>query len=126
MRVIPMALDPLEFIVLCLAAFRLTRFFIKDSLMGFGPDSGSRASVRIDRFAYLEDGTGRSWWREYVGDLLTCVWCLGFWLSAIAYFGWLSATVGWSGIESVGWQVHLLTVFGVAGVQGYLNTRMNT
>ena len=119
-------LEPLEFIVICLAAFRLTRFFVKDSLLGFGPDSGSRLSVRVDRFAYYEDGTGRSWWREYVGDLLTCTWCLGFWISAGLYFAWMGATVGASGIGDIGWPIHLAVVFAIAGVQGYLNTRMNT
>jgi len=121
-----MSLELLEFVILSLAAFRITRFLIKDSLLGFGPDSGSRLSVRVDRFAYLKDGTGRSWWREYLGDLLTCTWCLGFWISAGVYFAWLSATVGISGIEVTEWPVHVVTVFGIAGVQGYLNTRMNT
>jgi hypothetical protein len=130
-------LEPLEFVILCLASYRITRFFVNDSLMGFGPNSGSRLSVRVDRFAYRGDddpevlageaapGTGRSWWREYLGDLLTCTWCSGFWYSAAVYFAFLSGTVGLDGIEATDWTVHGVTVFAIAGVQGYLNTRMN-
>jgi len=119
------SLEPLEFVIICLAAYRLTRFFVKDSLMGFGPDSGSRLSVRVDRFAYDSEGNGRSWWREYVGDLLTCTWCLGFWISAMVYFAYLGGSLGWTAVGNIDWTVHGVSVFSVAGVQGYLNTRMN-
>lgn len=113
-------IEPMTFVVVCLAAFRITRFLVKDSLMGFGPESGSRLSVRVDKFAYDENGTGRSWWREYVGDLLTCVWCLGAWVSLAVVCIVLRRTPDELGIN--GWTI----AWAVAGVQGYLNTRMNT
>lgn len=114
-----MILEPIELVVLALAAYRITRFFVKDSLIGFGPDSGSAMSVRVDRFAYDSDGNDRSWLRGKIGDLLTCTWCLGFWVSAAVVCAW-TQTVPWElGIKGV------LTVFGVAGAQGYLGTRMN-
>lgn len=112
-------LEPIELVVLALAAYRITRFFVKDSLMGFGPDSGSAMSVRVDHFAYDSDGNDRSWVRGKIGDLLTCTWCLGFWVSLAVVCAW-TQTVPWElGTEGV------LTAFGVAGAQGYLNTRMN-
>lgn len=114
-----MKVEALEFVVVVLAAYRITRFLVKDSLIGFGPDSASRISVRLDRFAYDSEGNGRSWWREYVGDLLTCTWCLGFWVSLAVACTWLRLMPWELGIE--GWGV----AWGVAGAQGYLNTRMN-
>lgn len=114
-----MTLDLLTLAILALASYRITRFLVLDSLMGFGPDSGSGLSVRIDRFAYDEDGSDRSWWRGKVGDLLTCTWCLGFWVSLAVLCAW-TTTVPWElGTEGV------LTAFAVAGAQGYMNSRMN-
>lgn len=114
--------DFLTYAVLILAAYRITRFFVHDSLMGFGSDSDSRISVRLDRFAYAEDGSGRSWWREYLGDLLTCTWCLGFWISLAVYAAFAAAT---STYEDVPFAIHVINVFAIAGGQGYLNSRIN-
>lgn len=83
-----MEIEPLAFLIVCLASFRITRFLVRDSLIGFAPESGSRFSVRLDRFAYNDEGTGRSWWREYVGDLLTCPHCFSFWVSYSACCLW--------------------------------------
>jgi len=113
--------DFLILILLSFAAFRITRFFVKDSLIGFGSDSGSAMSVRVDNFAYYDNGDDRSWLRGKVGDLLTCVWCLGFWVSVGVYAGW-TQTVPWNAERPGQW---ILTVFAIAGAQGYLNTRMN-
>lgn len=59
-----------EFVVLSLAVFRVTKFFISDFLI-----SGLR-----DRF-----------WGKFppestkLGYLTTCPWCLGFWVSLVFY-----------------------------------------
>jgi len=133
-----MALGFLELIVLALAAYRLTRFFVFDSLLGFGIVDGRFASgvaERIDKFAYTQDeiddqgkiitagGTNRSFVRGKIGDLLTCTFCLGFWISLAVYFIYLGATVGMTGIEATPWAVHGITVFGIAGAQAYINSR---
>jgi len=115
-----MQIEPLAFLIVCLASFRITRFLVRDSLMGFAPESGSRLSVRVDRFGYHDDGTGRSWWREYAADLITCVWCLGAYVSLGTTCAWLQVWPQDLGIE--GWVV----AWAVAGAQGYLNTRLNT
>jgi len=132
--------DLLELIVLTLAAARLTRFFILDSLMGFGIDSHTGQFVsplaeKIDRFAYTQGeiddtgrvieqgGTDRSFLRGKIGDLLTCIFCLGFWISAACYFAFLGATIGWDGIIDIPLAVHGVTVFAVAGGQAYFNSR---
>jgi len=118
-------LEALVFVVLIAAAYRITRFFVIDSLIGFSTDSGSRMSVRIDAFAYDTGGKDRNWWRGKVGDLLTCTFCLGFWISAVVYFAYLGATVGIDGIENTAWALHVINVFAIAGGQAYFNSRIN-
>lgn len=109
----------LEFIVLALAAYRLTQFFVFDTLFGGHPQSGSKFSVALDRFAYTPEGEDRSWLRGKIGDLLSCPWCLGFWMSAMVYVGFVSATHRWGDVPIV---VHVISVFAVAGAQGWLNS----
>lgn len=129
-----MIFDATTYAILIFAAYRITRFFVEDSLLGFGPNSESRMSVRVDRFAYFDetdedvqngervDGEGRTWLREKVGDLLTCTYCLGFWISAAVYLSFVLATDSWDLAEPV---VHGISVFAVAGGQGFLNSRLN-
>lgn len=104
-----------------LASYRITRFLVVDSLFGMSPDSGSRFSVHVDHFAYSADGSDRNWLRGKIGDLLTCTWCLGFWISTGALAAW-TWSVPWQAASPQQW---VLTAFAVAGVQGYLNSRMN-
>jgi len=131
-------LDALELVVLALAAYRITRFLVRDSLIGFGPDSGSAMSVRVDRFAYFgaaddgPDGTDRSWLRGKIGDLVTCMWCLGFWVSAAVYLVWTgTAPVLEPADWARAWEAWNLTaqdvvaIFAVAGAQGYISSRIN-
>ena len=115
-------LEPIQYVILIFAAYRLTRFFVRDSLIGFGDDSGSAMSVRVDAFAYNSEGIDRSWLRGKIGDLLTCVWCLGFWISAACYVAFVLATSSWSAIPNA---VHFISIFAIAGGQGYLSSRMN-
>lgn len=82
------ALAPFAFLIVAFAVFRVTRFFVHDSLFGASLDSGSRFSLWLDRFCFFqaEDGirlrgTDRSWVRGKLHDLLTCPYCLGFWIS---------------------------------------------
>lgn len=110
-----------QYALVVLAAYRITRFLVKDSLIGFGPDSGSKTSVRLDRWAYNEDGGDRSFLRGKVGDLLTCVWCLGFWVSAIVYVAAVVSLGEWDSIPLV-W--HGIAIFAVAGGQGFLSSRL--
>lgn len=108
-----------EWIILSFAAYRFTQFFIYDSIWGGHPDSGSNRSVRVDKFAYTLEGVDRSFVRGKIGDLLTCPWCLGFWLSAFTYVAFVVSMGLWVGTPLV---VHFLTVFAVAGGQGLLNS----
>lgn len=84
-----------EFVVLGLAVFRLTRLVIKDHIV-----SALRDKI-WDRFP--PESTK-------IGYLITCPWCVGFWFSLAVYFCYtilpsqtmwacyvlaLSAIVGW-------------------------------
>jgi hypothetical protein len=118
-----MILGWLGLAVAILASYRITRFLVEDSLMGMGPDSGSWLSTIVDHFAYEdESGTNRSFLRGKIGDLLTCTWCLGFWVSCavVALMTW---TLPWvNGTDPTPW---IITAFAVAGGQGYVSSRMN-
>lgn len=114
-----MPIEALEFVILVLAAYRITRFFVKDSLIGMAPDSGTPMSVRVDRFAYFDNGEDRTWLRGKIGDLLTCTWCTGWWVSLAVTALWLELAPWLLGVH--GW----VLVFAVAGAQGFINSRMN-
>ena len=116
---------------LSFAAYRLTQFFVFDSLIGFSPESGSSMSSKVDRFAYYPDldsehrrdddgppGADRSFLRGKIGDLLTCPWCLGFWISVACYLGFFISTGAWPEYPLA---VHFIAAFAVAGGQGFLN-----
>lgn len=112
------AITIVEFVLLSAAAFRLTQFFVFDSLIGANLDSGSRFADALDDFAYDTNGNDRTWLRGKIGDLLTCPWCLGFWISAACYLTFVIAAGRWGDHELV---AHAIGVFAVAGVQGTLN-----
>lgn len=121
-----MILDWMPFVVLCLASYRITRFLIRDSLMGMGMNEGEFASplaARIDAWAYDREGNDRTLIRGKTGDLLSCPWCLGFWISAACYFSWLGSTEGWDYITATPLAIHGLYVFAIAAVEGYLISR---
>lgn len=106
-------LEPWAFAVAALAAYRLTRFLVFDSLVGSHLDSGSAWSRRLDVLAYTSDGKDRSFLRGKLGDLLTCPYCVGFWVSLACWAG------AWWGGRPV---QYVLIVFAVAGVQAMLST----
>lgn len=115
-----------------LAAYRVTRFFTRDSLIGM-QDPGdpeakpepreptSQMAVRLDVWAFNDDASDKSWLRTKVYDLLTCDWCLGFHFSWVVYalFTW---SMPWTAADPQAW---VLSAFAIAGVQGFIASRMN-
>ena len=109
-----------ELVILSFAAFRLTQFFVFDSLWGGNPHSGSKRSARIDKFAYnQEDGSDRSFLRGKYGDLMSCPWCIGFWISAATFTAYAVSAGQWGDYSLV---MNVLLMFAVAGGQGLLNS----
>lgn len=114
------------------ASYRITRFFVEDTLLGMGSHSqvenGSLVEVpnsplgeAVFRFAYNgEDGSNKGFIRGRIGDLLGCTFCLGAWVSFSAWALW-TWTLPWQvGVQFQQWWV---CAFAVAGVQAYLNSR---
>jgi len=103
-------LDAPSLLLLALACYRVTRFLVHDSLMGASPDSGSWWSTVIDGFGYQEGGENRSWIRGKIADLLTCHYCLSFWICLAGY-------VALAGVPKDGYAVaDGVTVFALAGL----------
>lgn len=110
-----MPVEPLAFLILCLAAYRATRFVVWDSLIGAHPDTGTPFAKALDTWAWKPDGSDRSWVRGKVGGLLSCPFCAGFWISLLIACLWLRLWPWELGVE--GWLVALA----VAGGQSLLN-----
>lgn len=103
----------LAFVLLLLAAFRLTRLVGWDDLTrrprawlcGMG-------DVEYERVAELVDGyeaEGLDAWqrrerelpprrRFYLAKLIHCPWCVGFWISAVVWLAWLAWPDGTVGV----------------------------
>lgn len=102
-----------------LAGYHLSRTTTAESLL-----EGTRA--RIETWAYDELGHPRSFWRGKLGDLLTCGFCLGFWLTAGAWAAWawlVELHLPGDGLRPV--VGHLLLVFAAAGVQARMHYGSN-
>jgi hypothetical protein len=84
--------QPYELALLALAVFRLTRLVgwdtittkVREWVTGYD-DDGAPVDVILDR----DRG-----WRPYANALIRCPWCVGFWLSLIAYGSWLATSTG--------------------------------
>lgn len=89
--VIALIIHIFDFFLLVLASFRLTRLVIYDTITEF---------IRRPFFTVVEeelpDGTTESFFqvegsgiRYWMGQLLSCYWCLGIWCSAFLFLGYL-------------------------------------
>jgi hypothetical protein len=79
----------LSLLLLSLAAFRLTRLIVYDKITGFirAPFLEREENVLAD--GTVEEivsykGTGL---RRWIGELLSCHWCVGVWVSIFLFFG---------------------------------------
>ena len=108
-------LDPWPFLIVALASFRITRFLVFDSLVGANIESGSRFAAALDVWAW-DDGADRpgfgGWVRDKIGTLLSCPWCVGFWV-AVAAVAW------WAELPDARW---VLVPWAVAGAASILST----
>jgi hypothetical protein len=77
----------LELVILVLATFRLTRLIVYDKISEFIRSPFLLTVEEMSPDGKLEEyievkGTGiRSW----IGELLSCHWCTGFWCATIVY-----------------------------------------
>lgn len=101
----------LEFILLLLAAFRLTRLVVFDKITNFIRRPFHNEIEETDpngnTFTYIEiKGKGLQYW---VGELLSCYWCTGMWCTALL----LGLMVVWPTGSDV-----LITLLAIAGAAG--------
>lgn len=103
-------IDFLPLIVLALAAFRITRYLVIDTMI-----AGARNkfhAVLINRAQ--KQGKLRYLW-EKLYDLTSCSWCAGFWVTFVLY--WLytwDSPADWN-------QLDYINLFAIAGIQGMLH-----
>ena len=112
-------LDPWQFVVVVLAAFRVVRFVVFDKLVGAHLESRSKFSRRLDTWAYDQNGQDRSFVRGKVGDLLTCPWCIGFWISLAVWAAF------WWGPEWVQYATYAWAVAGAVALISAYERRMS-
>lgn len=110
-----MPADPFVFILLSFCAYRVTRFFVDDTLIGFHENSESEVAGRLHGWARTPAGDDRVWWRGRTYDLLSCTYCLGAHLSWVLVCLWLRVWPWQLGVE--GW----LTAVALMGAQALLN-----
>ena len=106
-----MQINALIFIILAFASYRITRFFLFDSLIG-----GSREKfyVRVTN-ASAKGKKFKKLLAHKLLELTSCSWCLGIWVTASIY--WLYT---WTSPLYWG-RVGYITVAALAGVQGMIH-----
>ncbi|CAM5478022.1 MULTISPECIES: DUF1360 domain-containing protein [Streptomyces] len=99
--------------VLGFAAYRATQLGVHDSIL-----NGARQRLGAWHADKIDSKT-----RAFVVQLVSCIYCLGYWLSGVTLLAYLLATDSWSDAP---WLVHGIEWFAVAGVQALLNRRDDT
>ena len=113
-------MTPLEFAVLALAVFRVSRLIVSDTILDT-PRLWILARWPASDTVFVEARPHTFWvenvegWMtvkpHLIGELVSCVWCTGFWISVIA-------AVGWSQAPDVAWWLAL--PFALSAVAGLL------
>lgn len=96
----------LPLVVLALAAYRITRFLIIDSLT-----QGLRTKFHV----WLTSRNKLQSVFEKLFELTSCTWCFGWWVSLALYSLFL-----WSAPWSFG-RMDWISVFAIAGIQGMIH-----
>lgn len=98
-----MHLDVFEFIILFLASFRLTRLMVYDKIT-----SVLRSPFHEVIEEVLSDGSTQEFLhikgkglRLWIGELLSCHWCMGIWCTCLLYFGYVFWPLGFEPINYV-------------------------
>jgi hypothetical protein len=114
-RIEKMNIDLLTFIILGLACFRLTRLIVFDKITEF-----LRQPFFDEITEENEDGTVEVYYlpkstsiKKFIGELLSCYWCTGVWISAAVVAGYLFLPALF---------VPIILVFAVAGLAAILES----
>lgn len=85
------AMTPMEFLLLSLAAFRVTRLFVYDKITAFFREQFFDLPMG-EGDALVRPGRGP---RRTLADLLTCPWCFGMWSAAVVVFFYFISPIFW-------------------------------
>ncbi|MEU2264944.1 DUF1360 domain-containing protein [Streptomyces olindensis] len=100
-------------VLLGFAAYRATQLGVHDSIL----------DPARERLATWHANKLDSKPRGFVIQLISCVYCFGWWLSGVTLLVYLLATDSWNDAP---WIIHGIEWFAVAGVQALLNRRDDT
>lgn len=111
---------PLAFLIVSLAAYRLTRVVTTDTISDPFRDRVYRWAWNDDETVEIVDDQGRkvraptprAGWRTWVYGLVSCPLCFGVWVSAGTYSAWRWWDTG--AVRAV------IAAFAVAGLQCFL------
>ncbi|MGG3479648.1 DUF1360 domain-containing protein [Peribacillus frigoritolerans] len=81
-----LVIEWLDFFILIMATFRLTHLIVFDEITSFIRKPFLTATIQENASGQLEEiieikGSGL---RHFIGSLLSCYWCVGFWCSLIS------------------------------------------
>lgn len=103
---------PFTFVLVALAAYRLTRFVVADSLLA------PQRRWLFERFPPSQ-GLANVFGKDHpsrLGQLIDCPYCIGFWISGLCL--WVADALGY---VHVGVATFLALWWAVAGAQAMLN-----
>ena len=114
-RIKKMNIDLLTFIILGLACFRLTRLIVFDKIteslrQPFFDEIEEENEVGTIEVYYLPKATPI---KKFIGELLSCYWCTGVWVSSTLVVGYLLIPVVF---------VPIILIFAVAGLAAILES----
>lgn len=102
-----MSIHWVHFIILSLAAFRLTRLIVDDLIMEW-----LRKPFTTIKVEHTEDGGTEEWIepKGFIGEGITCQWCVGIWSSMVVLVLYLLVPFG----------QYIIFVLSIAGLQSIL------
>lgn len=118
--IILITISTFEFILLCLATFRFTRLIVFDSITIFLRKPFHEMIEETDEegqvATYLHiKGDGLKYW---IGELLSCYWCVGVWVSIFIVILYLNFP------SIVGGVVLIFAIAGVASIIEMIVSRL--
>ena len=107
-----MSISIFEFLLLCLATFRLTRLLVFDTITVFLRRpfheliEETNTEGQVETYLHIK-GDGLKFW---IGELLSCYWCVGVWVAIFFVLAYTFIPV------YVGPVVLILAVAGIASI----------
>lgn len=104
-----------NFFLFSLASFRLTRLVVFDDITFF-----LRKPFHEEFKETLEDGSSSTYIlikgtgiRKWIGELMSCYWCMGIWCTAILYSSWIVWPL---------WMEPIIMILAIAGSAAIIET----